>query len=188
MIIRLWGEGLSAITYFPYRDARNHIAGVVANTRDITERKQAEVEKDKLDAQNRQLQKAESLSRMAGAIAHHFNNQLGAVMGNLEMAMVDLPRGVAPVEKLTEAMQAARRAAEVSGLMLTYLGQTRGKREPLDLSDICRRSLPMLQAAMPKDVTLETDLPSPGPTISANTIHATTGFDQPVHECLGGRR
>jgi PAS domain S-box-containing protein len=165
------GRRFVAITYFPYRDARNHIAGVVINTRDITERKQAEVEKDKLDAQNRQLQKAESLSRMAGAIAHHFNNQLGAVMGNLEMAMVDLPWGVEPVERLTEAMQAARRAAEVSGLMLTYLGQTRGKREPLDLSEICRRSLPMLQAAMPKDVTLETDLPSPGPTISANAIH-----------------
>jgi PAS domain S-box-containing protein len=165
------GRRFVAITYFPYRDARNHIAGVVINTRDVTERKQAEVEKDKLDAQNRQLQKAESLSRMAGAIAHHFNNQLGAVMGNLEMAMVDLPWGAEPVERLTEAMQAARRAAEVSGLMLTYLGQTRGKREPLDLSEICRRSLPMLQAAMPKDVTLETDLPSPGPTISANAIH-----------------
>ena len=159
-----------AITYFPFKDARNHIVGVVANTRDITERKQAEVEKDKLDAQNRQLQKAKSLRRMAGAIAHHFNNQLGAVMENLEMAMVDLPRGAAPIVKLTEAMQAARRAAEVSGLMLTYLGQTPGKREPLDLSDICRRSLPMLQAVMPKDVALETDLPSIGPTISANTI------------------
>jgi CheY-like chemotaxis protein len=68
-------------------------------------------------------------------------------------------------------MQAARRAAEVSGLMLTYLGQTRGKRAPLDLSEICRQSLPMLQATMPKDVALETDLPFPGPTISANATH-----------------
>jgi PAS domain S-box-containing protein len=128
---------------------------------DISERKGAE-------AQNRQLQKAESLGRMAGAIAHHFNNQLGAVMGNLELAMVGLPRGAGAVEKLTEAMQAARRAAEVSGLMLTYLGQTRGKREPLDLSETCRQSLPMLQAALPQDVALKTDLPSPGPSINAN--------------------
>ena len=135
---------------------------------DITERKRAEDEKAKLEAQNRQLQKAESLGHMAGAIAHHFNNQLGAVMGNLELAMAALPRGAGPVENLTEAMRAARRAAEVSGLMLTYLGQTRGKREPLDLSETCRRSLPMLQAAMPKDVVLKTDLPSPGPAINAN--------------------
>jgi two-component system cell cycle sensor histidine kinase/response regulator CckA len=114
---------------------------------DITEREQAEVEKNKLETQNRQLQKTESLGRMAGAIAHHFNNQLGAVMGNLELAMIALPRGAGAAENLTEAMQAARRAATVSGLMLTYLGQTRGRQEPLDLSETCRRSLPMLQAA-----------------------------------------
>jgi PAS domain S-box-containing protein len=143
------------------KDAGGRFTGSFAMFTDITERKQAE-------EQVRQLQKAESLSRMAGAIAHHFNNQLGAVMGNLELAMVGLPRDAGPVENLTEAMQAARRAAEVSGLMLTYLGQTRGKREPLDLSETCRRSLPMLQAVLPGDVALETDLPSPGPTIRAN--------------------
>jgi PAS domain S-box-containing protein len=134
------------------------IQGVIS---DITGRKQAE-------EQVRQLQKAESLNRMAGAIAHHFNNQLGAVMGNLELAMVALSRGAGAAENLTEAMQAARRAAKVSGLMLTYLGQTRGQREPLDLSEACRRSLPMLQAAIPGDGVLETDLPSPGPTVSAD--------------------
>ena len=128
----------------------------------------AEAEKAKLEAQNRQLQKAESLGRMAGAIAHHFNNQLTAVMGNLELAIGDLPRGAGPAGKLTAAMQAAREAAEVSSLMLTYLGQTHAKHEPLDLSEVCRRSLPLLQAAMPKDMVLETDLPSPGPAISAN--------------------
>ena len=151
---------------FFIRDGRPvHIAAI----RDITERKQAEEEKAKLEAQNRQLQKAESLGRMAGAIAHHFNNQLGAVMGNLELAMDDLPRGTRISRKhLTAAMKAARQAAEVSGLMLTYLGQTPGKREPLDLSEACRRSLPLLRAAMPEDVVLETDLPSPGPIISAN--------------------
>ena len=71
---------------------------------DITERKQAEEEKAKLEAQNRQLQKAESLGRMAGAIAHHFNNQLAAVMGNLELAMGDLPRGAEPAEKTDRSL------------------------------------------------------------------------------------
>lgn len=88
---------------------------------------------------------------MAGAIAHHFNNHLTAVMGNLEMAIVDLPRGAVSAVILTDALQAARDAAEVSKRMLTYLGQTHAQHEPLDLSEVCRRSLPLLPAAMPKD-------------------------------------
>ena len=135
---------------------------------DITESKRMEEEKAKLEAQNRQLQKAEGLGRMAGAIAHHFNNHLTAVMGNLELAIVGLPHGVVPAGKLTDALHAARNAAEVSKLMLTYLGQTHAQREALDLSKVCRRSLPLLRAAMPKDMILDAELPSPGPAISAN--------------------
>jgi CheY-like chemotaxis protein len=52
--------------------------------------------------------------------------------------------------------------------MLTYLGQAQARPEPLDLSEICRRSVRLLQAAMPIDRALEADLPSLGPGISAN--------------------
>ena len=142
------------------------VCRVVIN--DITAHKRAEAEKESLEAQSRQLQKCESLGRMAGAIAHHFNNQLLAVMMNLEMAMNDLPQKAAPGGNLTEAMQAARKAAEVSGLMLIYLGQTVAKREPLDLSEACEGCLSLLRAAMPKSVVLDTDLPRPGPAINAN--------------------
>ncbi len=58
---------------------------------DISAQKQAEAEKEKLATQNRQLQKAESLGRMAGAIAHHFNNQLQTVMLSLERATLSQP-------------------------------------------------------------------------------------------------
>lgn len=105
---------------------------------------------------------------MAGAIAHSFNNHLTAVMGNLELAIADLPPGEGPADKLNAALRAARGAAAVSNLMLTYLGQTHAQHELLDLSEVCRRSLPRLGAAMPKDMVLDTDLSSPGPAISAN--------------------
>ena len=135
---------------------------------DITERKLEAEKRAKVETQYRQLQKAEGLGRMAGAIAHHFNNHLAAVMGNLELAIGDSPLGAGPDERLTDALHAAREAAEVSKLMLTYLGQAQARPEPLDLSEICRRSVRLLQAAMPIDRTLETDLPSLGPGISAN--------------------
>ena len=62
-----------------------HPLGRRESNRDITKRKQAEDEKEKLEAQNRQLQKTASLGRMAGAIAHHFNNKLFVVMGYLRI-------------------------------------------------------------------------------------------------------
>ena len=133
------------------------------------ERKRADGEKMKLQAQLIQAQKMEAIGTMAGAIAHHFNNQLQAVMGNLEMAMDELPRGVDISEALAEAMQAARKAAEVSGLMLTYLGQTPVIHEPIDLSEACRQSLTLLQAAAPKGMILNADFPASGPVVRAYT-------------------
>ena len=105
---------------------------------------------------------------MAGAIAHHFNNQLQAVLLYLEMAMNQRSESGDPVAGVFEAMQSTRKAAEVSTLMLTYLGQSLAEHEPLDLSATCRQSLALLRAAMPTYVDLKTDLPSPGPVISAN--------------------
>lgn len=126
-------------------------------------------ENAKLEELNRQLQKTESLHRMAGAIAHHFNNRLGVVIGNLELAIEDMPRGERPIKNLTDAMEGALKAAEVSGLMLTYLGQTTCKHEILDLSKTCHQSLPLIQAAIPKGLMFEADFPSSGPTIIANS-------------------
>ena len=151
------------------KDATGALLSYDGVIKDITERKKAEAEKAELIDQNRQLQKAQSLGRMAGAIAHHFNNKLQAVTGNLEMAMEDLAQGKNPARFLAMAIQAAHKAAEVSTQMLTYLGQTPSQRERLDLSRIFQQNLPLLQAIMPKSVTLKTSLPTPpGPIICAN--------------------
>jgi len=135
---------------------------------DITQRKQLEAEKTEFAAKYHQLQKTESLGRMAGAIAHNYNNLLGAVLGNLELGMDAVSSGEQSTTFMIQATKAARRAAEVSGLMLTYLGQTVGERKLVDLSEVCIRSLPILREAMPTEVELEADMPSPGPTIKGN--------------------
>ena len=157
---------------------------------DITSDKQAE-ERKKLEAQNRLLQKSESLSRMAGAIAHTFNNQLQAAMMNLEVAMKELPQNAGLAEPLANAMKAVRKTADASGLMLTYVGQTAGKRVPVDLSKVCQRSVTLVRAGMlPKSVILEADLPAPGPTIKAdaNQIQqALTNLLANAWEACGGR-
>ncbi len=137
---------------------------------DITERKQAEKTRAALEAQNRQLQKAESLSRMAGAIAHHFNNQLQTVMGRLELALIEHPPQGAADRNLTHAMDAAERAAEISSLMLVYLGQTHDTFMPLELAEICTGTLAAIQEILPPHITLTVDFSTPGPLINANAI------------------
>ena len=135
---------------------------------ELIERKRLEEEKRKWERQQQQIQKSRSLDRMAAAIAHHFNNQLGVVIGNLEMAMEDTPIDNPQAHLMTAALQGALKAAEVSGLMLTYLGQTAGKLEAVDLSDLCRKNLPLLEASVSKFLGLKSDFPPHGPVIRAN--------------------
>jgi PAS domain S-box-containing protein len=144
------------------------VTGVEGFVIDITERKKIEEEKIQWERQREQLQKTESLGRMAGAIAHHFNNQLGVVIGNLELALIKLPKGASTEENLTSAMEASNNAARMSGLMLTYLGHSFDKCEPMDISYSCRKMLPVLKAALPENVIVETDFPSPGPVINTS--------------------
>ena len=116
---------------------------------------------------NRQLQKAESLGRMAGAVAHHFNNQLQAVMNNLEL-IEQYTRGTDSGPCLARARHATERATEMSRLMRLYLGQTSRQQEPRFLAELCRDSLASLRTRVPATVVLQAELPSPGPVIQAN--------------------
>lgn len=75
------------------RNSAGAIVGMFGISRNVTERKRAEEDRLLLEQQIHRTQKSESLGRMAGAIAHHFNNLFGAVLGNLELALEDLPVG-----------------------------------------------------------------------------------------------
>lgn len=142
---------------------------------DITESKAAEIELKRLAVERIQaekrilyLQKTESLGRMAGAMAHHYNNLLTSVMGNLEMAMEDLPDHSPIAGNLEQAMQAAERISKLGGTMLAYLGQTHTPRRRLDLSKTCRTVVSEIQADIPSWIELKTDIPIPGPAVQAN--------------------
>jgi signal transduction histidine kinase len=144
---------------------------VIGNIMDISDYKKLEEERIALTKQLEHAQKADSLARMAGAIAHHYNNQLNVIMGNLELALEDTRADAVCHDNLTAAMIAARKSSEISGLMLTYLGQGNGETSQLDLSRLCLSYLPILRTSLPKGISLETNFMSVGPEILANANH-----------------
>lgn len=140
---------------------------------DITTRMEAEEERNRLETQNIQLQKAESLARMAGAIAHHFNNKLQSVMMSLEMVR-DLVAATPSsehqqIERLSaSALKAAETAAEVSKLLLTYLGTTGCEFSVLDLATLCRDYQPILRASIPEGIDFRVGALPLGVMVRAN--------------------
>jgi len=147
----------------------------------------------KREAQHHQLLKAKSLMRMAGAIAHKFNNHLQAMMGNLELGITDISQNGPAPRTLYAAMESAEEAADLSQLMLTYTGKLPGRYEPVDISDYCQINLPLFQAILPPHAILTTDLPASGPMIKSNTtqihqliFHLITNAQEALNGDKGG--
>jgi two-component system cell cycle sensor histidine kinase/response regulator CckA len=125
---------------------------------DITERKQAEEHRLRLERQMQQVQKLESLGVLAGGIAHDFNNLLMAILGNAELALEDLP-SISPIrENLEEINNASRRAAELCRQMLAYAGKGRYLIETIRLEDLIQDLVPLLKASISKKTLLTLNL------------------------------
>jgi CheY-like chemotaxis protein len=150
----------------PFQTRELHIAIEVA-----LYKKEAETRLQMMEHRLYQARKEESLGRMAGGIAHHFNNQLGVVMGNLELALWNLPQESVVRAIILESMKASRRAVEMSRLMLAYIGQTKELKGPLDLAQLVRETIPLLDASMPGQVRLKTKLPPQGPIILGDAVN-----------------
>ena len=140
---------------------------IVVAHQNISERKQLEKEQLYLHDQMKQVEKAESLGLMAGAIAHNFNNMLGAIVGNLELAL-EVQDTEHNTQKIKNALSAAWRASELSSLMLTYLGQMITDTELVDFSSACNQDFHLLNLAKPNKITITTDFQSPGPHVRVN--------------------
>jgi len=155
-------------TVKPMRDIAGKITGVYGVSHNITARKISEIQRLKLERRIMKAEKSESLGRMAGAIAHLFNNKLSVVQGSLELSIANVQGNQGLRENLIEALEASQQAAEISGLMLSYLGLGSSKREELDLAGVFREKLPLLQDSVPDGIILETDIMTDGPVVFAN--------------------
>ncbi len=138
---------------------------------DISKLVEKEKERLALERRVQEAKKRESLGTMAGGIAHHFNNLLFAVLGNLDLAREELPEGIS-LHHLLEAEKAAQRASDLSRVMLTYIGQGLRRKEPLDLVRYIQEMLPGIREELPGQVRLEVDLPGEIPPVVMDRLEA----------------
>ena len=111
---------------------------ILAYVRDITERKEAALKQQQLEAQFRQAQKMEALGQMAGGVAHDFNNLLTAILGSTELGLVSLAEDSSHIDReairgyLEEIQQAGQRATSLTRQLLVFSRKQVTKTEIVD--------------------------------------------------------
>ncbi len=122
--------------------------------RDITERKRTEEEKAKLEAQLRQAQKMESVGRLAGGVAHDFNNMLTVILGHVELAMALVDPAQALSNDLQEIRKAAQRSTDLTRQLLAFARRQTILPKVLDMNEAVAGMLKMLQRMIGEDIDL----------------------------------
>jgi PAS domain S-box-containing protein len=121
---------------------------------DITDRRQAEEEKTRLEAQMQHTQKLESLGVLAGGIAHDFNNLLGSVLGNADLMLLELPPWSPLRARVESIRKAADRAAELTDQMLAYSGRGTLVKSRIDLNTVVMEMAQLLGSSVSKRAEL----------------------------------
>ena len=139
---------------YPVCDGQGSIAQVVISFVDITERKQAGEEKSHLENQLQQAQKMESVGRLAGGVAHDFNNMLGVILGHSELALMSVDPAQALHANLQEIHRAAERSAGLTQQLLAFARRQAITPKVLDLNEVVSGMLTMLQRLLGENVKL----------------------------------
>jgi PAS domain S-box-containing protein len=126
----------------------------VGNAVDITGRKMAEAERERLRDQLMQAQKMESVGRLAGGVAHDFNNMLQAILGYAEMALMDVEPEAPLRDEILEIQKVARRAADLTRQLLAFARKQTVAPQVLDLNETVADMTGMLRRLIGEDIVL----------------------------------
>ncbi|MBL8626711.1 MAG: PAS domain S-box protein [Myxococcales bacterium] len=141
-------------TISPLRNAAGEVTHYVAVKEDITARKAADAAQALLQAELAQAQKLESVGRLAGGVAHDFNNMLGAILGLTELVMLDLGPGHASYGDLVDIRSAAQRSAELTRQLLSFARRQPIRPQVVDLNDAVGGMLKLLRRLIGEDIEL----------------------------------
>ncbi len=138
----------------PWYEKNGVIGGIIIYTETITERKKSEEEREKLRGQLAQAQKMESVGRLAGGVAHDFNNMLNVILGYSEMALEDLSADSALRTDINEIKRAAERSSDLTRQLLAFARKQTVAPKILDINETVESLLKMLRRLIGEDIDL----------------------------------
>jgi len=142
--------------------------GILALATDVTDRQEAERQKLEFERQLLHADKLKSLGVLAGDIAHEYNNFLAAIVGNLDLAMMDLPASSPVQTNLREAAHASLRARNLTEQMLIYSGRAQSVTTQIDLSELVGEIEELLRASISKKASVKFELASDLPYLEGD--------------------
>ncbi|RLL52278.1 PAS domain S-box protein [Mariprofundus sp. EBB-1] len=137
--------------------------------RDISEVVKAEKQKYEMESKMAHVQRLESLGVLAGGIAHDFNNILAGVMGNAELAKLNMQEfGLPEQQELTNILEGSNRAADLCKQMLDYSGQGGFINHDVNMTLLVEKALQLIDITVPKNISLNLDLSNSLPPVFAD--------------------
>jgi PAS domain S-box-containing protein len=148
------------------RDEEGRPLQMVGAATDITARRQAEAERERIERKMQDAQKLESLGVLAGGIAHDFNNLLTGIIGHAGLALRgDLPGARSRLVQITSI---AQRAAELCQQMLAYAGKGQFSVSSLNLSQLIKETAALMQMSISKQAVMTFEVAPKLPPVLAD--------------------
>ncbi|MBL7134560.1 MAG: transporter substrate-binding domain-containing protein [Phycisphaerae bacterium] len=139
-------------------DAQGQAVAYHSIGEDITDRKLAEEERDRLEEQLRHAQKMEAVGQLAGGIAHDFNNILTIILGNAELLKMDPPLAGKQAAFADEVITGAKRAADLTSQLLAFARKGKRQVEPVDINSIVTETVNILTHTIDRRIDIRLEL------------------------------
>ncbi len=152
----------------PVRSAGGACRHLLWASRDVSERRQADDQRRKLETQLMHSQKLEALGTLASSIAHDFNNILTGLTGHVQLVRADTADLPHVRENIQQIFQGIHRATELSRQILSFGRKRPVHRQPMALGPVVYEALAFLRPLIPARIRVSADLPTNGPLVEAD--------------------
>jgi PAS domain S-box-containing protein len=159
-----WVETMKQAIY----DNTGQMLGIVGMNHDITAQRSAELDRLNMERSLHEAQRQESIGLLASGIAHDFNNVLTSILGNAQLAQLDIANDPSTQESLRQIVASTQYAARLSSQLLSYAGKGHIHIQTTNLNMLVHDIAEMIYVSLPRSVKLEHQLVETLPMIAGD--------------------